>query len=112
MRKYFFNWTAQEMTQWQAIRKRGLFHFVLWYGILMFSGVLFLLIGGFTVLTWVKDMPISQAAVTNTTGPQLAFLGLELLFIALVCLVAGILCSLLTWVMEEAVYRKITRGKT
>jgi len=109
MRKHFFNWTPQDTAQWEAIRRKGLLHFVLWYGIVIFGGILFVILGGLAVLAWIKAYLQEPAAGTAATGAQLAFLGLELLFIAVACLIAGMLNSLLTWAMEEAFYRKMIK---
>jgi len=110
MRKKFFHWTPQDIAQWEAIRKKGLLHFVLWYGVVIFGGILFVIIGGVSVFSWVKGLLKNQAANTIPVDSQIVFLGLELAFIAAVCLLGGVVNSLLTWAMEEAVYRKLTRG--
>jgi len=73
------------------------------------GGILFVLIGGVSAFTWVKGFLEDQAANPIPLDSPIAFWGLELAFIAAVCLLGGVLSSLLTWAMEEAVYRKMMR---
>ncbi len=109
IRKHFFNWTPQDTAAWEAIRQKGLAHFVVRYGIAFLGGMLFIILGGFTIFAWIKTYLPQWAAATAAASSQLAFLILELLFIALACLIAGTLGGLLTWAMEEAVYRKMLK---
>jgi hypothetical protein len=43
---------------------------------------------------------------TQITGMHWIFLAVQLIFVALVCLIAGITNGLITWVVEERLYRK------
>ncbi|OGO60924.1 MAG: hypothetical protein A2029_06160 [Chloroflexi bacterium RBG_19FT_COMBO_47_9] len=65
------------------------------------GGLLFLLFGLVTFFGWLIQVWDTQPA---TTG--FIFLGVKLVFVALVCLVAGIANSLVTWAVEERLYRK------
>ena len=89
----FFNWTAQDVTDWEKVREKGLGRFILRYGLMLFSGVLFILLAG-TVLLFAFNQ--SHAASMMP----------ELIFIALACLLGGLVNSLITWWMEEKLYKK------
>ena len=92
----FFNWTASDVTGWEKIRANGWLRFTLWYGLALFGGVLFVLIGGFiTLLAWLQG--------------QLPSLIPQLVVIALICLLGGLICGLLTWIMEEKLYTKFKK---
>ena len=92
----FFNWTAQDVADWEKVREKGLLRFILRYGMMLFSGVLFVLLAGTVLLfTW--------------NGPRATRLMPELIFIALACLVGGLLNSLITWWMEEKLYKKFKK---
>lgn len=96
MRKKFFNWTPQDVADWEKIRSKGLLRFILSYGLLLFGGTLFVLLAGATaILVWKKD----EAA---TLIPWLVV-------IALACLLGGLLNSLITWWVEERMYRKFKK---
>ena len=104
MLKRFFDWTPADVAAWEKLRARGLRHFVLWYGIQLFAGLLFLFLGGAALLLRVKDVFEHQAA-------SIIGLVLELLFIAIACLLGGLIAGLATWALEEHIYRKIKAGK-
>jgi hypothetical protein len=95
--KKLFDWTPSDIAQWEKIHTKGLRHFIIWYGIQLFGGMLFLLLGGAVFLGWVKE----------NKSTDIAALGLELLFILAACFVGGIITSLLTWAVEENIYQKI-----
>jgi hypothetical protein len=99
MRKYFFNWTPSDVAAWEKIRAKGFGRFVIWYGVKLFGGGLFILLGGAVLLLWVKD------GSANPAG-----LGLELLFVVVVCLMGGVINSLLTWAMEERIYQNMIKS--
>jgi hypothetical protein len=100
MLKKLFDWTPSDIAQWEKIRRKGLQHFILWYGVQLFGGGLFALLGATALLVSISTSP--KIHITNS-----ASLGLELLFIAAVCILGGVVNSLLTWSVEEIIYRKI-----
>lgn len=92
----FFNWTASDVAGWEEIREKGWLRFSLWYGVALFGGVLFVLIGGIAVLlAWRQG--------------QFASLLPELVFCAVVCLLGGLVSALATWAMEEKLYQKFKK---
>jgi hypothetical protein len=98
--KKWFDWTPRDVAQWEAIRQRGLGRFLLWYSAL-FAGGLFALLGGAALILW-----LVQTVGKGVTGARLTYLGVQLLFLALVCLAGGLVNSLITWVVEERLYPK------
>ena len=102
MLKKLFDWTPRDIAQWEKIRQEGLPHFIFWYGVQLFAGVLFIFLGASALLIWIRAS--LETHVMNVAG-----LGLELLFIAAACLIGGVVNSLFTWLMEENIYRKIMR---
>lgn len=107
MRKYFFNWTPDDVAAWEKIRAKGIPHFIGWYGLQLFGGGLFVLLGGIALLLWIKTT--LETHVANLVG-----LALQLFFIAAACLLGGIVAALLTGTMEEGIYQKMLkrRGET
>jgi len=93
MLKKLFEWTPRDVADWEKIRSRGLRRFVLHYGMLLFGGILFVLLGGAVILF----------ALDKT---HVASLLPQLVVIALICAAGGLLNSLLTWTVEERMYRK------
>ena len=92
----FFNWTASDVAAWEQIRKKGWLQFTLSYGLALFGGALFVLIGGVvTILAW------SQR--------QFASLIPQLVLIAVLCLLGRLICGLSTWAMEEKLYYKFKK---
>ena len=104
MFKKFFNWTSRDIAAWEGIRSGGLLRFIAGYGLIGFGGLMFLLLGGATFLIWLWGFVRNRAPATSTA--QFVFLGLELAFIAALCLVGGLVSSLVTWFMEEKIYRR------
>ncbi len=104
MLKKLFDWTPRDIAQWEKIRAQGLPRFVLWYGVQLFAGVLFVFLGGAVLLLWVKAFLENQA--TNVAG-----LLLELLFVAAACLAGGVVNSLITWAVEENIYQRLMKRK-
>lgn len=99
--KKLFDWTPRDIAYWEKIRLRGLWYFIGWYGILITGSLLFLLFGLMTFFGWIIQGWDTQPSITG-----FILLGLKLVFVALLCLGAGIVCSLVTWVVEERLYRK------
>jgi hypothetical protein len=93
--KKLFDWTPRDVAAWEKIRVRGLWHFVLWYGVLISAGILLIITGAITLLAWVRA-PVNIPAA-------------ELGFDAIVCLLAALINSLVTWVVEEHIYQRITK---
>jgi hypothetical protein len=102
MLKKLFDWTPSDIAQWEKIRQKGLRHFILWYGVQLFGGGLFILLGAAALL--VRTQTFMETHILNIAG-----LALELLFVAAICLLGGVVNSLLTWAMEENIYRKIIK---
>ncbi len=105
MIKKLFDWTPNDIAQWEKIREKGLRHFIVWYGIVIFGGVLFILLGLVTLLGWAKPIWGGQAGLAAINLSRLALLALELGFVALVCLAGGLVTSLATWIMEDKIYQ-------
>ena len=99
MLKKWFDWTPRDIAAWEKIRAKGLGRFLLGYSSLV-GGGLFVIVGSISFFRW------RQAAA------DLASLGLELLLMVFGCLLGGLLNSLLTWWLEERIYRKIVAGRT
>jgi hypothetical protein len=99
MLKKWFDWTPSDIAAWEKIRARGLGNFLLWYSGI-FSGGLFVILSGVTLFNWLR------------TPGSVAALGLELAFVAVGCILGGLLNSRLTWWLEESIYRKIVAGWT
>jgi hypothetical protein len=91
-----FDWTPSDITAWESIRQKGLWHFGLWYGF-AFSGIMFLVMGAVAFFTWFQLLA------------SFASLLFQLIFVAIVCLLGGLIASLVTWWMEERIYRKIAK---
>ena len=104
MIKRLFDWTPSDIAYWEKLRERGLLYFIGWYGVLISGGVLFLVFGIVTLIIWIGQ--ISWALITPLNW---IFLGFKLMIVAVVCLIAGIANSLITWVVEERLYRKYKR---
>jgi hypothetical protein len=101
MIKKLFDWTPRDIAYWEKIRQRGLGKFILWYGLLISGGLLFLVFGLATFFLWLK-----LAWGTPVTSSSVYFLVGQLVFVALVCLLGGMINSLVTWVVENRLYRK------
>lgn len=97
--KKLFDWTPSDIAAWESIRQKGLWHFTCWYG-LAFSGIMFIVMGAVTVFTW------AQAPA------NFASLLFQLAFVAGVCLLGGLIASLLTWWMEERIYQNSMRSRS
>jgi hypothetical protein len=101
MIKKLFDWTPRDIAYWEKIRQRGLGKFIVWYGVFITGGVLFIVFGLVTFLLWLKQTWGIQITLTS-----LLFLFGQLVFVALVCLLGGIINSLITWVVEQRLYIK------
>jgi hypothetical protein len=108
MFKKWFDWTPRDVAYWENLRQKGLRRFILWNGIVITGGLLFLVFGIITTIIWFR-----QTSAFLLTPLSWAFLAGQLIFVALVCLVFGIINSLITWTVEERLYRKYkTMGQT
>ena len=96
--KKLFDLTESDIAAWEKIRQKGLWRFMLWYG-LGFSGIMFLVMGIVTFFTWLP------------APAGLASLFFQLIVVAIVCLLGGFITSLVTWWMEDGIYRKITQSR-
>jgi hypothetical protein len=97
--KKLFDWTASDTQAWEKIRQRGFWHFIIRYGMLGFGLFLFILSGVATVLSW-------RQAPNGLSG-----LLFQLTFVAGVCLSGGLITGLLTWWLEDSIYRKIMKSR-
>jgi sensor histidine kinase YesM len=101
MIKKLFDWTPRDIAYWEKIHQKGLRKFISWYGVIVSSGLLFLVFGLITFLIWLR-----QTSGIQITSMSLIFLLGQLIIVALMCLVGGIINSLITWVVEDRLYRK------
>jgi hypothetical protein len=101
MIKKLFDWTPRDIAYWEKIRQRGLWKFIVWYGLLITGGLLFIVFGLATFILWLRQVWGSQV-----TSSSLIFLLGQLVFVALVCVLGGMINSLITWVVENRLYRK------
>jgi hypothetical protein len=74
--------------------------FILRYEVIT-AGLFFILFGLVTFIFWLRQ--VSGGPVTST---KVVFLVGQLLIVALISLVAGLVNALITWVVEERLYRK------
>ena len=101
--KKLFDWTPRDIGYWEKIHQKGLKSFIVWYGLVISGGLLFVIFGILTIFEWLRHtwgIPISRSGYI--------LLGGQLIFTAVVCLVAGIINSLITWGVEERQYKKYT----
>jgi hypothetical protein len=101
MIKKLFDWTPRDIVYWGKIHQKGMARFIRWYGLGISAGLLFLIFGLVTFFIWLKQM-----IGTHITPMSLIFLLGQLIIVALVCLMGGIINSLITWVVEDKLYRK------
>jgi sensor histidine kinase YesM len=101
MIKKLFDWTPRDIAYWEKIHQKGLRKFIGWYGVIISSGLLFLVFGLITFFIWLR-----QTSGIQITSMSLIFLLGQLIIVALMCLVGGIINSLITWVVEDRLYRK------
>ncbi len=100
LRKYF-DWTPRDIAYWEKIRQKGLRYFILWYGVAITAGLFFILFGLAAFIIWLIKVIGNPISITNVV-----FLVGQLVFVAVVSLVAGLINSLVTWLVEERLYRK------
>jgi hypothetical protein len=104
MIKKLFDWTPRDIAYWEKIHQNGLGSFIRWYGIFISGVLLFLVFGLGTFFIWLRKTSGTQISAVN-----LIFLFGQLIIVALVCLLGGIINSLITWLVEERLYRKYKR---
>jgi len=83
-------------TRWPAIRAKGMAHFVLVRGLLVWGGAMFALS---VVMTWVKF------------GPQHPRFILLLCVAALLCSVGALVWGGLTWTINERIFRNLDSNR-
>ena len=101
MIKKLFDWTPRDIAYWEKVQRKGFGNFILIYGVVVTGGLLFLIFGLTTFFSWFRK---TAGLPITTTG--LIFLAGQLAFVALVCLIFGVINSLLTWVVEQRLYLK------
>ncbi len=101
MLKKLFDWTPRDIAYWEKVHQMGLGKFIGWYGLGISGGLLFLIFGLVTIFIWLK-----QFSGTQITSTSLIFLLGQMLIVAIVCLLGGIINSLITWVVEDRLYLK------
>ena len=82
--------------RWPVIREKGMAHFILVRGLLVWGGLLFALS---VALTWVKF------------GPQHPRFVLLLCVAALLCAVGGLVWGGLTWAINERIFRNLDSNR-
>ncbi len=101
MIKKLFDWTPRDIAYWEMIQQKGLRNFIGRNGVVLTGGLLFLVSGLITLFTWLRQM--NGMKITSTS---LVLLLVQLVFAAVVCLIAGVINSLITWLVEQRLYRK------
>lgn len=101
MIKRLFVWTARDIAYWEQIRQNGLRKFITWYGVFITGGIFFIIFGLVTLFLWLRLVYGKPVTLTSV----LFLLGL-LLVVACISILAGITNSLITWVVEQRLYRK------
>lgn len=101
MIKKLFDWTPRDIASWENIHQKGLSKFIAWYGVVISGGLLFIVFGLVTVFIWIR-----QTSGLLITQMSLIFLLVQLVIVAVVCLLGGIVNSLITWVVENRLYFK------
>ena len=97
--KKLFIWTPSDVAAWEKIRARGFGRFVLGYGMFGFGGLLFLVTGIITLVGWVLS-PAGFVALLFRLAVSLG-----------VCLLGGLIAGLLTWWLEDGIYRWIKKSR-
>lgn len=93
--RYSENWTARH---WPAIRARGFRHFLLFRGVLMWGGLMFL------------AMAIAMAFKFPPTHPSYPLI---VAIAALLCAAGGLFWGAVTWLLNERIYRALpSKDKT
>ncbi len=105
MIKKLFDWTPRDIAYWEKIQNKGLWKFIIWYGIAITGGLLFLIFALMTIFIWLR-----QSIGSGITSARLVFIAGQLAFVLIVCLVFGVINSLITWVVEQRLYRKYKKG--
>ncbi len=101
MIKRLFDWTPRDIAYWEKIRQQGTLKFTAWYGVGITGGVLFAVFGLITLAIWLIHSwgkPVTASTVVFVVG--------QLVFTAVVCLLGGLINGLVTWVVEERLYKK------
>ncbi len=101
MIKKLFDWTPRDIAYWEKIQEKGLGKFILWYGMVVTAGLLFVALGLAALVSWLRRL--SSGAISSADW---MFLLVQLVFLVVVSLVAGIANSLVTWLVEQRLYRK------
>ena len=106
MIKKLFDWTPRDIAYWEQIHQKGLGNFIARYGVIASGGLLFIVFGLIAIFTWLR-----QLKGTPITPNYIIFLIGQLAFVAIIALVAGVINSLITWVVEERLYKKYKKAE-
>ncbi len=101
MIKKLFDWTPRDIAYWEKIQEKSLGNFILVYGLVITGGLFFVFLGLAALIGWLRHTvgaPVTQADWLS--------LLVQLGFMALVSVAAGVINSLITWVVEQRLYRK------
>jgi hypothetical protein len=101
MRKKLFDWTPGDIAYWEKVQERGLWKFILRYGMAITGSLLFFVLGLITLFGWLRQM----AGVPITQNGWMVLL-VQLVSVALVSVMVGVANSLITWLVEQILYRK------
>ncbi len=101
MIKKLFDWTPRDFAYWEKIQHQGLGKFILLYGLAVTGGLLFLGLGLAALISWLR-----RVAGGPITSADWLFLLVQLIFLAAVSIIAGIINSLVTWLVEQRLYQK------
>ncbi len=101
MIRKLFDWTPRDIAYWEKIRQAGPWRFVAWYGVVITGGILFIVFGLATFIIW-----LTRVWGTPVSSTSLIFLLGQLIFTALVCLAGGAINGVVTWLVEERLYKK------
>jgi|GEM_PF-6261637 len=97
--KKFLEWTPHDVAEWERIRSKGLPYFIVRHSVVLMGVLFFIFLGGsVALLVWQND--------------KAAILIPELALIVLICLLGGLINSVISWTIEERNYRKYKKIHT
>jgi hypothetical protein len=102
--KRLFDWTPRDIAYWENLRQKGITRFIIWYGMAASGGFFFVVFAIVTLINWLR-----QLGGVRFNHNQVVYLLMQLALVAIVSLVAGVINSLITWWVEDKLYRKYKR---